>query len=106
MERKIWAIIRDKRTAHGLSQEELAEKIGKTPSFVGQIERGVSLPSLETLSQITRLLTIDANLFFHGDCYKHQESQEFYLMINQLSPDMRKLAFEIIKQIRKFGRID
>jgi len=71
MENKFGAIIKDKRKLFGLSQEQLAEKIGKTPSFVGQIERGVSLPSYETLSQIVQVLAIDANLFFY-DNSKHQ----------------------------------
>ena len=64
MENRIGAALKEKRKAFEYSQEELAEKIGKTPSFIGQIERGTSLPSIETLVQLTQLLAIDANLYF------------------------------------------
>lgn len=104
MNNRIGVAVKAKRKAFGYSQEELAEKIGKTPSFIGQIERGTSLPSLETLAQLTQLLAIDANVYFYDNIDRNQESGEFYLMLEQLTPEMRKLSLEIIKQIYKVGR--
>jgi transcriptional regulator with XRE-family HTH domain len=104
MENRIGAAIREKRRAFGYSQGELAAKVGKTASFIGQIERGVALPSLDTLSQLTRLLAIDANIYFFDHPDRHQESREFYRMLEQLTPEMRKLSLEIIKRIYQFGR--
>lgn len=45
-------MIQTKRKELGLSQEKLAEKIGKTAGYVGQIERGISYPSYSTLLQL------------------------------------------------------
>jgi transcriptional regulator with XRE-family HTH domain len=104
MKNRIGVAVKEKRKAFGYSQEELAEKIGVTPSFVGQIERGTSLPGVMILEQLTLLLAIDANLYFYDTNDRAQESREFYLMLEQLTPEMRKLALEIIKQIYKFGR--
>jgi len=104
IENRIGAAVRAKREAFGYSQEELAEKISKTASFIGQIERGDALPSVETLAFLTQLLAIDANEYFYESNNRNQESQAFYLMLEQLTPEMRKLATEIIKQIYKFGR--
>jgi len=101
---RIGAAIRAKREAFGYSQEELAEKIGKTSSFIGQIERGDALPSVKTLARLTQILAIDANEYFYDSADRNQESQEFHLMLKQLTPEMRKLSQEVIKQIYKFGR--
>ena len=107
IENRIGTAISAKRKAFGYSQEELAEKVGKTPSFIGQIERGDSLPSVVTLTKLTQLLAIDANEYFYDSVDQPQrakESQEFYRMLEQLSPEMRKLSLEILKQIYKLGR--
>lgn len=53
-------MIQTKRKELGLSQEKLAEKIGKTVGYVGQIERGISYPSYSTLLQLVEVLEIDA----------------------------------------------
>ena len=47
--------IQTKRKELGLSQEKLAEKIGKTAGYVGQIERGISYPSYSTLLQLVEV---------------------------------------------------
>ena len=49
------------RTLKSLSQEELAEKIGITQSFLSKIERGVYYNNLSftTLLQIAKALDID-----------------------------------------------
>lgn len=44
-------IIQAKRKELGLTQERLAEKIGKTAGYIGQIERGLSYPSYPVLLQ-------------------------------------------------------
>ena len=44
-----WKSARAARTALGLSQADVAEKLGLSLEFVGRIERGVALPSVPTL---------------------------------------------------------
>ena len=48
-------MIQTKRKELGLSQEKLAEKIGKTAGYVGPIERGISYPSYSTLLQLVEV---------------------------------------------------
>ncbi len=48
--------IRRLRRDLGLTQEEMAEKIGISPSFLGHIERGTRVASLETLVAICLVL--------------------------------------------------
>lgn len=57
-------IIRSKRQEMKMYQEQLANSIERTPSFIGQVERQEALPSLETLGNLIRQLGIDANAIF------------------------------------------
>jgi transcriptional regulator with XRE-family HTH domain len=42
------------RRQRGLTQEELAFKINKTAESISNIERGIQLPSIETLARLSR----------------------------------------------------
>ena len=54
-------LIRDRRLEIGLSQEELAQKMGVNQTAISQWERGVALPSCEKLPDLSKALrcTID-----------------------------------------------
>ena len=56
--------IRNERLLLRLTLEQLAEKIDKSNNFIGQIERGESKPSIETLVDIANALgtTVDSLL--------------------------------------------
>ena len=53
--------IRKLRRAAGLTQEELAEKVGISASFMGHIERGSRISSLETLILMCNVLKTTPN---------------------------------------------
>lgn len=57
--------IRMYRTIAQLRQEDLAAKTGLTPNYIGMIERGEKIPSLETFITIANALetTTDRLLF-------------------------------------------
>ena len=50
--RRIGRIIRSNREHRGLSQEALAELADLNRSYIGEIERGSAVPSLDTLQKI------------------------------------------------------
>lgn len=50
--------IREARQTTGLTQEQLAEKCSLSCAFVGHIERGTRIPSLETLVAISEVLSV------------------------------------------------
>ena len=50
------ARVRTLRREHSLTQEELAEQVGISPSFMGHIERGSRIASLETLVALCNTL--------------------------------------------------
>jgi transcriptional regulator with XRE-family HTH domain len=61
---RIGELLKELRTAQDMTQEDLAELIGKTAGAVGQLERGDIYPHYETLAKIIHALGVDANLFF------------------------------------------
>ncbi|MBQ4580466.1 MAG: helix-turn-helix transcriptional regulator [Clostridia bacterium] len=50
--------VRKLRRANGLTQEELAEKVDISASFMGHIERGSRIASLETLVSLCNVLKV------------------------------------------------
>ncbi len=52
------ARIRQARTLHGWTQDQLAEKANISLSFLGHIERGTRKPSLETLVTLASILEV------------------------------------------------
>ena len=51
-------MIRDKRIAMGLSQNELAKKVGIAQAFMHEIESGKKNPSVDVLIRICEVLEI------------------------------------------------
>ena len=58
--------IRQVRKAKGWSQDELAKKCGISMSFLGHIERGTRIMSLETFMNICLALDTDADEMLWG----------------------------------------
>jgi len=46
------------RIKRGLTQEQLAQKVGVTQSYIGQLERGEKEPSLAVLRRLSTALAV------------------------------------------------
>jgi transcriptional regulator with XRE-family HTH domain len=55
-------LIREARARAGLTQQELAQRIGTTQSAVARWERGRARPSLETLLRVVRACGLELRL--------------------------------------------
>ena len=55
-----------KRRAKKLSQEDLTKAVQISPSFYGNIERGIRIPSIDTLVAIANVLEVGTD-FLLGD---------------------------------------
>lgn len=58
--------IRNYRTQQKLSQEELAEKCGLHPTYIGQVERGEKNATLESISKIAAGLSVELSTLFEN----------------------------------------
>ena len=56
--------IKEKRERLGISQKELAEKVGMSQSFLCDIEQGRSKPSIDTALKLAEVLNIGDIKFF------------------------------------------
>lgn len=65
--KKIGAYISGKRKALGLTQRELAEKLGMSDKSVSKWERGVCLPDVSVYRELCDILGITLNEFFAGE---------------------------------------
>jgi len=90
--------LRARRTGLGISLRELASRVGVSASFLSQVERAKSSPSIETLSSISRALDVPIYYFLvesPNPVVRHDERQilsmpNSSLRYELLCPDLRK----------------
>lgn len=73
---RIGAFISERRREAGLTQSQLAEKLGITDKAVSKWERGRSMPDLSLLVPLCTLLDITLNELFAGGCIAQEELRE------------------------------
>lgn len=97
MATRIGEIIRARREELGLTQEQLAEQIGKSTGYIGQLERGLSMSSLSTLKQLINVLSLDANLFFYDKKQNKYSFSEIENMFSELDEPVQKFIRDSIR---------
>ncbi len=101
--------IRKRRILLGLTQEELAEKVGRAYKFCQDIERGSCGMSVETLISLSRTLniTVDDILFGPRDDVQEQtpqlklEQEAVLDMLGSCSEQKRRYALELLRLFLK-----
>jgi len=78
---KVGRRIQERREQMGLSLRELADRAGVTASFLSQLERGQSNPSLKSLQAIAN--TLDVSIFY---LLVEESSDSHYLVRNRQGP--------------------
>ncbi len=78
--------LKEAREKCGLTQAELAEEIGVSQNFLGDIERGIKLPSLNKLISLSNTLKSSLDTMF-AESLDNQilEPEEIYYTSKQLS---------------------
>lgn len=56
-------ILRERRTARAMTQEQLAEAAGIHPKYVGMLERGLRQPTLDVLLRLAQALDLPPGEF-------------------------------------------
>ena len=92
--------IRQKRQEKEMSLTDLAEKIGRTPSFLSQIERGLAEPSITSLRKISDALNVPIFYFLldtneHNPVVRRNERKvlnfpDSQLTFELISPDLNR----------------
>lgn len=82
------------RKAKGLTQEELGEKAELSYKFIGEIERGQTNPSLDTLSALAKALDINISQLFEESSYlplDYQLPPKDIQLIKEALPELNKI---------------
>ena len=79
--------VRKLRRDKNLTQEQLAEMAGISCSFVGLIERGEKVLSVETLARLSKVLDADMHYLTFG-CYSNSDAN--LALLNELRELMKR----------------
>ena len=93
--------IRDCRLAIALTQQQLAEKVGITPRYLGDIERGSKVPKLETFIRLLNGLNASADYVLMdvlNSAYKLKASM-LEESIESLEPEERAKIMNILENM-------
>ncbi len=90
--------IKKERLINGLTQAKLAEKVEISPTFLGQIERGERVPSLETVVNIAMTLNISIDgLLFEIELSDAAIISELSLALSKIRSSEKLLLIDIIR---------
>lgn len=102
----IGKIIRKFREIKKLRQEDLAEKTDLTTNYIGMIERGEKIPSLETFINILNSLGVSADMVLSDvldNGYKVKDSL-LNEKLEKLVPEDRNRIYEVIDTMMKHSK--
>ena len=94
--------LRALRKAHGLTLKALAEKSGKSVSFISKIERGRARPSITALQDIAEALDVPIGWFFQSDGPVPADERPYIVRANR----RRRLSYFGMASTDYMGRED
>lgn len=101
---KLGKRIREERMRLNLTQEKLAEEVGLSMAYFGQIERGERSLTLENLINIARRLGVTVD-YLLSDSIVPKEDDEYKLWIQLMtdrSQEQRMLAINMVKLMFRY----
>ncbi|MDC0764929.1 helix-turn-helix transcriptional regulator [Brevibacillus sp. AG] len=90
-------MIREIRKAQGLSQEQLAERVGTKHTDIGKLERGERNVTLKTLVRVASSLGIEIHKLFEYDIQSKSSEKEYLIsminktLVNLPNSDLKKV---------------
>lgn len=101
MKEFIGTLIRTARKNKAMTQEALAGQIELSVQAISNLERGETLPTIETLSKLSQTLDIPVQSFFQGNALSNPKRSkmeaEFLAEMQKLDDNSLAIA---LKQIR------
>ena len=99
--KKIGGVIKKRRLALKITQEQLAEMINKSTVYISLIESGARHPSLETLYCIAISLKTSVDTIIH-DKSSHEDEEhvnEFAFLVADRSEDEIDFIMDVVREI-------
>ena len=102
MKNNIGQIVHERRKSLNLTQEQLAEKIDRAPGLIGQIERGETKPSFQTMMRLKETLMFDTNSAYEDDSCSDYSSQELNYLMNGWNEEKQRFLLEFARLINEY----
>ena len=98
--------IRKYRLVKKLRQEDLAEKAELSVTYIGMIERGEKIPSLETFITLLNALGVSADMVLTDVVYTGYTIKNSILndKLEKISPKERDLIYDVIDTIVRHSK--
>ena len=93
--------IRRRRESLGLTLEQLAERAGLTPNYIGAIELGKRDPSLSTILGLARGLGAEPGELFGTVPNLGPAATEMARLFDQTVPDIQEAVLQILRSCAK-----
>lgn len=107
VQRGIGRAIASRRRARKLTQEGLAERVGSSPEWISQLERGVGAPSMPLLIRIADALgasPVDLVAAGLGQSEKVPEQLQLEALVDQLPPAALRVLVDLARSLgREFA---
>lgn len=91
-----------RRKALNLTREELAEKMGRAPKYVADIERGTCGMSIGTLLSFCKALELSPNTLLLGEAILEEKTSLEQQIMSGLSECTEQQKLSILQTIRLF----
>lgn len=90
--------VKELRKKRRLTQEQLAEKIGVSLQYVSEIERGLSMPSMQVFLKLLEVLDASADYLLRDmvSCANPYGDKQIATRLERLSPKQRQALMAII----------
>ena len=85
------------RNSANLSARELSLRIGMSPQYIAQVERGRIVLTMEKLLQILEVCSFSIERFFSKNIYEYNEDKELEALIESMPLNKKKNLIEFIK---------
>lgn len=98
--------LRQKRTLIGLTQDEMADKIGRSPKYYADIERGSCGMSVETLLGISKTLDMSLDYIILGKVRNDEEvynnTEEVNAILSVINTAPKKKRQYVLRMLKLF----
>jgi transcriptional regulator with XRE-family HTH domain len=96
--------VRRRRKALGLTLEQLAERSGLTPNYIGTVENGRRDPSLSTVLALAKGLAIPAGELFGGMVELSPAALEAARLFDSAPPDVQSAVLQLLHAVPRRRR--
>jgi len=96
IQKKLGLNLQRARNARNLTREQLAEKVGRSLTFIANLECGNKMMSIETLLRLANALGVSTDTLIYGEQHDNKLGNIEALLRNQ-SPEMIKYIEELAR---------